>query len=270
VSDPFGIELPPLGAVAASAGNAGGTSILKPVRLRSAGEQIAEQLVTAISLGEYVTGQRLPSERELAALLGVNRPSVREALHRLAGSGYVQIQRGRTGGAYVTNAWGPESAEMVRRTLVPNWEAFEGLFDLRRLIEPLIAQTAATRHDADEADGLVAACDAYDAADDDREASRAADQALHTAIAQATRNPYLVSLSLQIRGRVSLGFQAEPYSPTIRERAKGQHRALVEAIVRRLPAEAARIAAEHFSLTEDALRALFLRVQAVRREEEEP
>ena len=93
----------------------GGT--LAPLKLRNAGEQIAERLVTAIALGEYVPGQRLPTERELSSLLGVNRASVRDALHRLAEAGYVDIQRGRHGGAYVRMSWGTQSAEMIRRTL---------------------------------------------------------------------------------------------------------------------------------------------------------
>ena len=125
-----------------------GAATLAPVHLRNAGEHVADRLVTAIALGEYITGQRLPSERELAALLAVNRSSVREALHRLPRPGYVEIRRGRHGGAFVQVCVGPESEARVQRTLATDWAAFEELFDLRRLIEPVIAATAAERHDA--------------------------------------------------------------------------------------------------------------------------
>ena len=91
-------------------GAASGSSALAPVHLRNAGEHVADRLVTAIALGEYITGQRLPSERELAALLAVNRASVREALHRLAEAGYVEIRRGRHGGAFVQAVVGPRVA----------------------------------------------------------------------------------------------------------------------------------------------------------------
>jgi GntR family transcriptional repressor for pyruvate dehydrogenase complex len=242
------------------AGAPDGSSALAPVHLRNAGEHIADRLVTAIALGEYITGQRLPSERELAAMLAVNRASVREALHRLAETGYVEIRRGRHGGAFVLAAWGPESEARVQRTLATDWAAFEELFDLRRLIEPVIAATAADRHDEAHAVSIRAANAAYLAAEDDREASRAADQALHLAIATATCNRYLVDLSQQIRARVSLGFQAEPYSLAIREKAKVQHGALVDAIVERRASDAGTIAREHFSLTETALRDLLGRV----------
>jgi GntR family transcriptional repressor for pyruvate dehydrogenase complex len=235
--------------------------VLEPLQLRNAGEQIADRLVTAIALGEFVPGQRLPTERELSTMLGVSRTSVREALHRLVGAGYLEIQRGRNGGAYVRESWGPASASMIRRTLAPHWKDFEWLFDLRTLVEALIARVAARRHDASDAQSIRAATQAYVDAGDDREASRAGDQALHTAIAAATQNPYLAALSRQIRAQVSLGFQAEPYSREIRATAIEQHAGLVEAVLARKDDLAAELAAEHFSLTEAALRRLLERVQ---------
>ena len=95
--------------------------LLAPVPMRSAGERIAERIVTAIALGEFVPGQRMPTERELAAMLEVSRTSVREALQRLQASGYVTTKRGRGGGTFVKTDRGPDSDEMIRRTLVPAW-----------------------------------------------------------------------------------------------------------------------------------------------------
>jgi DNA-binding FadR family transcriptional regulator len=236
-------------------------SALEPLRKRNAAEQLAERLVTAIALGEFVPGQRLPAERELSGMLGVSRTVVREALHRLADDGYVEIQRGRNGGAVVRSSWGPGSAEMVRRTLAPHWADFEALLDLRLLIEALIARTAAARHDSRDVEAIRDAQHGYAEAGSEREASRAADQALHTAIASAGHNAYLAGLSRQIRAQVSLGFGAEPYSADIRRRAIAQHAELVEAIADRDGDAAARLAAIHFGLTEDALRDLLRRAQ---------
>lgn len=192
-------------------------------------------------------------------MLGVSRASVREALHRLAAAGYVDIQRGRNGGAYVLVSWSSQSPDMIRRTLVPNWGQFEALFDLRRLMEPLFARTAAERWTETDLERIETALAEYvDAAD--REASRAADQALHTAVARATHNVYLEAISGQIRAQISLGFDAEPFSREIRQTAIGQHTDLVAAIRDRDGDRAAELAGEHFSLTETALRALVERV----------
>jgi DNA-binding FadR family transcriptional regulator len=88
-----------------------------------------------------------------------------------------------------------------------------------------------------------------------------ADSELHAAIARATRNPLLANLSRHLRAQVSLGFEAEPYSTSIRERAIGQHDELVRAIVERRPQDAADLAGVHFTLTEDAIRKLLGRVR---------
>jgi DNA-binding FadR family transcriptional regulator len=238
-----------------------GITTLAPLPLRGTAEHIADRLITAIALGEFVPGQRLPPERELAQMLAVGRASVREALHRLAGAGYVEIVRGRNGGAYVRRSWTPGSAATVRRTLVPNWPQFEALLDLRTLIEGLIARTAAERHNHDDIAPIRDALVAYQGARD-REESRAADQALHSAIAVATRNPFLANLSGDIRSQVSLGFQAEPYSPQLRETALEQHANLVDAVLERRAADAQEIAADHFGLTERALREVLERARA--------
>jgi len=235
-------------------------SILEPVKLRSGAEHVADRLVTAIALGEFVPGQRLPSERDLATTLGVSRTTVREAIQRLAALGYVDVKRGRTGGAYVQEGMGVEANEMIRRTLVPEWSNLEKLLDFRQLIEPLIARTAAERRAPGSDEEIRAALGGYLEAGEDREASRAADQAVHAAIASATGNPYLASLSGQIRRQISLGFGAEPYSREIRARAVNDHTALAEAVIEGRAAAAAKIAARHFQLTETVLRELMSKI----------
>jgi GntR family transcriptional repressor for pyruvate dehydrogenase complex len=235
---------------------------LDRLNLRTASEQIADRLATAIALGEFVPGQRLPAERELAGLLGVSRTTVREALGRLAASGYLEIRRGRSGGAVVREDWRPDSADVVSRTLIANWDRFEALLDFRALIEPLIARTAAERADASDRSAIEAALRHYRDAGSDREASRAADEALHLAVARATHNAYLAAISRRVRSEISLGFSAEPYSTSIRDRAIGEHADLSEAILAGDADRAGAIAAGHFTLTETALRDLVRRAQA--------
>ncbi len=234
--------------------------LLAPVPMRTAGERIAERLVTAIALGEFVPDQRLPTERELASMLEVSRTTVREALQRLAASGYVKTRRGRGGGTFVQAGLGPESDEMIRRTLLPAWAELGELLDFRRLIEQLIARTAAERRDEQDIAAIRDAVGQYAAATD-REASHLADHALHQSIARAAHNPRLVELSARIRREVSFGFDAEPYSAEVRSRALHQHPLLAGAVIAGEPGTAADLAAGHFSLTEDMLRELYARIR---------
>ncbi len=66
--------------------------------------RIAEQIARLIKRGEYKPGARLPPERDLATMLKVSRPSVREALIALEVEGYVDVRVGS--GVYVSRAGG--------------------------------------------------------------------------------------------------------------------------------------------------------------------
>jgi GntR family transcriptional regulator, transcriptional repressor for pyruvate dehydrogenase complex len=235
-------------------------ALLTPMPMRTAGERVAERFVTAIALGEFSSGQRLPTERELAGMLEVSRTTVREAIQRLQASGYVRTRRGRGGGTFVAADLGPDSDEMIRRTLVPAWQDLSELLEFRLLIEKLIARTAAERCDDSDVVAIRRAVDAYARAGN-RRASQLADHALHQAIAAATHNRHLVELSARTRREVSLGFDAEPHSPELRNRAMREHPALAEAVIAASPDRAAQLAAEHFSLTEKMLRELHARIR---------
>jgi GntR family transcriptional regulator, transcriptional repressor for pyruvate dehydrogenase complex len=234
-------------------------TLLRPVEMRTAGQRIAERLVTAIALGEFEQGQRLPSERELAAMLEVSRTTVREALQRLHAGGYVVTRRGRDGGTFIQAVVGTDADEAVKRTLDPQWDELAELLDYRRLIETLIARTAAERRDDGDIEAIKAAVERYASASGRAEA-RMADHALHQAIARATHNARLVELSARIRREVGLGFDAEPYTPQMRQRALRQHPVLANAVIAGNPAQAARHAASHFLLTEGALAELRARL----------
>jgi DNA-binding FadR family transcriptional regulator len=234
--------------------------LLAPVTIRTTGEVIAERFVTAIALGQFVPGQRLPAERELAGMLNVSRATVREAIARLAESGYVTVRRGRAGGTFVAAGWGPDAEEMIRRTLNPEWQELELLLDFRQLVEQQIARTAAIRRQDTDIVAIRRALSDYEHAGDDRDSSHLADLALHRAIATATQNPHLRDLSLSVRHDISFGFEAEPYSPEVRRRALHQHPELAQAVIDGNPERAAELAAGHFSLTESMLRELHARV----------
>ena len=59
-------------------------------------KKVEEQLKESILKKVFKPGERLPSENALAATLGVSRTAIREAIHRLAGEGLIEIN-GRYG-----------------------------------------------------------------------------------------------------------------------------------------------------------------------------
>lgn len=65
-----------------------------PLIKRSLVDQALEQLRTRINNGAWEVGQRLPTEPELAAELGISRNTVREAMRVLAFAGLIEIRQG--------------------------------------------------------------------------------------------------------------------------------------------------------------------------------
>ena len=92
--------------------------------------RIATQLVELIEIQKLRPNDRLPSERALAELLAVSRPSLREALHILQAQGYVQIKHGQ--GTFVQE---PIVAQELRASLMATTHGLNELFDVREVLE---------------------------------------------------------------------------------------------------------------------------------------
>jgi GntR family transcriptional repressor for pyruvate dehydrogenase complex len=242
---------------------------LRPVRVNTAADEVSDRLLTAIAVGDFLPGERLPVERELTRLLQVSRPTVREAVGRLQAVGVVEIRRGRNGGTYVRDTWTEASAAAVRRTLLPRWEEFEQLFDLRELVEGMVAATAARRRGARDLAAMREALEAHSSAGTPRE-EQSADSAFHEAICRATGNPQIAALSRDLLTRISLGFPIEPLGRGERSsfhRARGDHRTMYEAIAAGEAERAAEIAREHFTISAGMIRQVLARVRGTDRPE---
>ncbi|MFA5549549.1 MAG: GntR family transcriptional regulator [Porticoccaceae bacterium] len=89
-----------------SAANASPPTTFRPIRSPRAFEEIAEQIRAELAQGHLRVGSRLPSERALAEQFGVSRNTLREALRSLEHAGLVRLQKGATGGAFITEGNG--------------------------------------------------------------------------------------------------------------------------------------------------------------------
>jgi DNA-binding FadR family transcriptional regulator len=233
----------------------------EPVQVASAVGEVADRLLSAIAIGEFLPGERLPAERTLATMLGVARSTVHDALHRLRDAGVVEIRLGRSGGAVVRSDWTPESAGAVARTLSVQRPQLGELFDLRRLVEGMIARAAAERRTPEDVRQLESGLLAYRRARSSEEA-HSADQAIHRAVASATQNAHVLAMRESILATITLGIGIEPYSPSHYEQALGEHAELVEAIVAGNVGEAGNIAERHFEITRDIVQRVLDRPDA--------
>jgi GntR family negative regulator for fad regulon and positive regulator of fabA len=144
-------------------------------------------LLSAILEGVYPLGSKLPGERVLADQLGVTRPTLREALQRLARDGWVSIQQGkatrvndywREGGLNVLSAVAQYS-QPVPREFVPN------LLEVRLALAPAYARAAVERSPEPVRAHLAGCQDLEDAPDP----FAVFDWGLHRTLAAASGNP---------------------------------------------------------------------------------
>lgn len=197
-------------------------------------DEITDRLVTAIALGEYLPGARLPAERELAAALKVGRMTVRAALARLVDRGLVETRRGRGGGSYVLQQWPESSTESVCRTLTMRLDELRDRCDaICRLHGAICRAAAESRSDRDVA-VLHERLEAYRCAESGLSAQQA-DSALHLAIIDAAHNDVLKQVLLDLEASVSIGAPAHLWGEpvTMRQmemRALAEHEQLIGAI----------------------------------------
>jgi DNA-binding FadR family transcriptional regulator len=153
--------------------------------------QIAEQLRSLIGQGEFAPGSRLPAERDLAAQLGVSRPSVREALIALEVEGWVEVRTGS--GVYVLErpAKARQSAVTNSPIAATEWGPLE-LIRARRVVEGEIAAIAATQGKRKDTDAMARAIAAMRADADQGVMPLDGDRAFHTAVVQASGNGVLL------------------------------------------------------------------------------
>ena len=119
------------------------TGLLRPVREGNAFEETVERLLTVIKLGMVGPGERFPAERELAAQLGISRPTLREAIRELQQAGYVESRRGRSGGTFVTGAPPVPDQGELRRLAREDGDKLTDALTFRLVIEAGAAEALA-------------------------------------------------------------------------------------------------------------------------------
>jgi GntR family transcriptional repressor for pyruvate dehydrogenase complex len=215
-------------------------------------QQVASTIMASIASGKYKPGERLPSERDLAAAFKVSRPTIREAMIALEIRGLAEVRHGS--GIYLTDA---PAGPVVAGDL--DIGAFE-LTEARRLFEGEAAALAATTISdecLDELKGIVAQMADENARN---EQDWSADRSFHIAIARATRNSAIAQV---IENLLDMRHQS-PLCVYMLERARrvgvqprvSEHRRILVALRKRDPKAARNAMREHLArVIEDLLAA---------------
>jgi GntR family transcriptional regulator, transcriptional repressor for pyruvate dehydrogenase complex len=206
-------------------------------------DQVAEQLTAEIKQGRLMPGDKLPTEARLVEQFEVSRTVVREAVSRLKSLGLVDSRQGS--GVFVSQKlpFAPLHFE-VRQAA--SQEAVVQMVEVRRALEAEVAALAAERRSADDIRAIQQAVKALNAAVETGGNGVAEDVKFHRAIADATRNPFLIQtleyLGQFLHGATQVTRANEARRVDFAAEVQTEHQAILQA-VEAGDAEAARQAA---------------------------
>lgn len=227
-------------------------------------EYVAEQIRRHIALRLIGPGESLPSERELAAMFGVGRPTIQLALKQLAADQLVESRRGRRGGTFVLE---PADDSVVQDELISRLlarrEELEELLEFRRSVEPLISKMAARLRKRNDLTAMRAAIRSMLDAREEPEYMRF-DTEFHLAVAEATQNRFLVQSMEDIRLQLNDALSLLPESETWHRRISGEHEAIFEAIGKRDAKSAEKTTLVHVDNSDRSVRATLAAIRRKR------
>lgn len=219
----------------------GKNKIFSRIKTKTASEEIVQQVQSLIKEGKVLPGEQLPPERNLAEMLGVGRPTLREALNHLEAQGFIEIRKRK--GIFIKNIGMPLISDPIRQIFKEDKEMLPYLYEVRRDIELSNAYLSAQRRTDQDLEAISAPLLRMEKAIAENCVSISEDIGFHMAIARATHNflkvhilKHMFDISEEFLGSVLNRLGKDPTNfPAVVE----QHYRVLEAIKRK-DAEAAR------------------------------
>ncbi|WP_244850911.1 FadR/GntR family transcriptional regulator [Caballeronia sp. SL2Y3] len=227
-------------------------------RSRNLTEEVVAELSERIRSGTLQPGDKLPTESEIMAQLGVSRTVVRESISRLQAARLVQTRHGI--GTFVLEA-GDHDRFQIEAAGDLTIRDVMAILELRISLEAEAAGLAAMRRTDENLAQMRRALDEFERhIASGTENAVAADVAFHLELAKATGNRYFHSILSQLgntiipRTRVNSAALAHNDPGSYLDRVNREHEDIYDAIERRDP-EAARAAMRmHLSNSRERLR----------------
>ncbi|WP_199808397.1 FadR/GntR family transcriptional regulator [Streptomyces sp. NRRL S-1022] len=211
---------------------------LRPIARLSTAREVIALLHRELASGAWPIGSRIPSETELAAELGVSRPTIREAVSALVHTGMLEAQRGK--GVFVRSVSDP--APMLQSIELAD---VRDVFEVQLGFDVQAAHSAAQRRTSQDMTRLwqLLRARAEAAGRDDAEFGER-DAALHLAVVEAAHNVTLTECYRFFVRRLQESLDLFAGADTHLECGTEAHEALVQAIDDQ-DSEAAAAAARH-------------------------
>ena len=225
----------------------------EPVRRVRTHERVLSQIAERILDGRLGVGDRLPSERELVAALGVSRTSVREALRILESMGVIEanVGSGRDAGSTICDRPSEALSNLLRIHMALARFQLADLVEVRIQLERGAAARAAGSAQPSDVARLRELIDAMRDPNLEHSEFHELDTEFHVAIAGISGNVLVADLMQAMRGAVRAqmesAFQSVKDWDETANRLCCEHTSILAAIEANHPAEAADLVAEHIA-----------------------
>jgi GntR family transcriptional repressor for pyruvate dehydrogenase complex len=213
---------------------------LERIRRSKLYEEIIQQIKGLVVTNKMASGDRFPSEREMAEIFGVSRSAVREAMSAMENVGLIEIRHGS--GVYLKDVNEKAWLEPMATMLFARKENLVGLLELRMGLESEAAALAALRAGPDDYFALEEALQLMDWEIKEGGVPNKADFQFHFALAVAAGNSFFTTVLQVVREAFQQGLQTShgilKQDPERRRVVLAEHRAIFDAIKKGDPEEA--------------------------------
>lgn len=213
--------------------------------------EIARKLIAYLLSGDIKPGTRMPSERALAAALGVGRSSVREALKSLGLLGLVEVRQGD--GTYLRRPDSDLLPQVIEWGLLLNERRTLDLVDARQHLEIINAQLAAQRRTPADIKALNTALRLMSRRSSP-DAFVEADIAFHLAVAEAAQNAVMLDIVKSIQSLLKVWIRRAVTEAGETRGSHDEHVPVLEAIIAGDAEAAGAAMSQHMSRAAERLR----------------
>ncbi len=218
-----------------------GANDWQPVSRARTFELVLDRIETQIVSGALRAGERLPPERELAAMLGVSRPAVREALRVLEAAGAVRskVGKGPDSGTTIDRVPSDAISRLLRLHVALGSFEIEDVVETRVVLERASVILACRNPRPENLERMQEALVAMGAPDVDRATFNQSDTDFHVALADAGGNRLMSDVTGAIRESVRMPILAtmtamseagEEGWPSVRDGLLADHYAIFAAV----------------------------------------
>ncbi len=173
----------------------------KKIKKTNISEQVFELLKSHIAKGKLKAGEKLPSENELCAQLGVSRPPVNAAVNRLRAMGLVEVRPGD--GSYVKE-FSSSDYFKTYADMVMDMQDIPEILEVRRALEVESFRLAIERATDEDISKLEEICEDILEAKKKKDYKQLAknDYLFHLHICKCSKNRYFPMMFQMLEGLI--------------------------------------------------------------------